>query len=57
MSDSHNNCPSGSEKSEPLWLGKLLVTKSAMVQYNPIRGTASILSVVASLVLFKLVSS
>lgn len=54
MSDSHNNCPSGSEKVVLLWSGKLLVMKPTIVQDNHIKGAVNILNVIASLVLYKL---
>lgn len=54
MNDSHNNCPSVPEKRELLKSGNLLVRKSSGVQDNHIRAAVSILSALASLVLFKL---
>ena len=53
MNDSHNNCHSGPEKRELLKSGKLLVWKSSGVQDNHVRAAVSILSALASLVLFK----
>lgn len=52
MNDSHNNCPSVPEKRLVKW--EPSIREISGVQDNHIRAAVSILSALASLVLFKL---